>query len=110
MSFIKIVKSSLIIALLLAVSLSSFYAGRKMSPRILTFNPSTGQWAPLVEKDGVKIFVASPGGDDIEPGAVIAHTKDGKKVLIVPPSMLREKAQPEKYSGSSSLKTTQLRK
>lgn len=56
-------------------------------PHIVAINPATGKLEPIptVGKD-VQIIVVGPQG--MEEGVVMGHTKDGTKVLVMPPSML----------------------
>lgn len=82
----KLLKMSILVVCLLACSASGYYVGRKTAPRAYVLDPATGNFVPLVVADGTSLFVASPDG--IEPGVLAGHSKDGKKVLILPPSLL----------------------
>ena len=82
------------IALILSVIFGSgFYAGRKTSPRVMVLDLKTGQAIPLNAPNGAQIYVASPDG--FETGVYVGHSKDGKKILILPPSLIPGSDQPD---------------
>lgn len=85
MSVIKSVLVGVSVAALLA---ASFVGGRKSVkiPHVYVADPATGKAVALAVPDGAQIYVAAPDG--IEPGVLAGHSKDGKKILILPPSLL----------------------
>jgi hypothetical protein len=89
----NIIKSIAVVLILSAVSGSGFYAGRKTSPRVMVMDPKTGQMVPLSAPNGATMYVASPDGFEV--GAYVGHSKDGKKILILPPSMIPGMSQPD---------------
>ena len=92
MGLVKSAVSVVTVALIVALAWASFLAGRKMAPRVMVFDFKTREFAPLVVPDGAKIFVASPNG--VEPGVLAGHSKDGKSILILPPSLIGPQESP----------------
>lgn len=78
-----------------ALLVGSFVGGRKSvkTPHLLVFDRATKSFVALNAPDGAKVVVVSPEG--IEPGAVGQITKDGKFILILPPSMMDDDTPPE---------------
>lgn len=83
-------KSLLAVVLIAAAGFGGFKYGKtvgvKSVPRVMVMDPATGNPVMLVAPDGSIIFVASPTG--YEPGIYAGHSKDNKKILILPPSLL----------------------
>jgi hypothetical protein len=104
----NVVKSVVVVVTLLAVSASGFYAGRKTAPKAMVVDMKTGQWVSLATKGDVHIFVASPEG--YEPGVLVGHTKDGKQVLVLPPSLISGVDSPQQQSSPSQEDSTPLHK
>lgn len=88
----NIVKSVSAVVLIVVLAGVSFVSGKKVGvqsvviPHVYVADPATGNAVPLVVPDGTQVFVASPDG--VEPGVLAGHSKDGKKILILPPSLL----------------------
>lgn len=67
---------------------TGFAAGVASVPHITALNPATGKVEPIPTPGGnVQIIVVGPSGH-MEEGVVAGHTKDGSKVLVLPPSIL----------------------
>lgn len=81
-------KGAAAIVLMIALVLSGVYAGRKSVPRVLIFDSATGQAVDVAKDKDVTIYVIGPNG--IEPGFSYGHTKDGSKVLVVPPEVFSD--------------------
>ena len=96
----SVITSTLAFVLGLTVAVSCFFVGKKVGvrsvviPHVMVADPATGALVPLVVPDGTQIFVAAPAG--VEPGVYAGHSTDGKKILILPPSLLDE------YGGDQS--------
>ena len=83
----KIMKPILTAALVSTLMIASCFAGSKLKKNHVTvIDIKTGQKVLLEAPDNAQIFVAAPDG--FEPGVLAATTKDGKSILILPPSLL----------------------
>jgi len=88
----SVIKSVSAVVLVIALAGVSFVSGKKVGvksvviPHVYVADPATGNAVPLNVPDGAQIFVASPVG--VEPGVLAGHSKDGKKILILPPSLI----------------------
>lgn len=97
--YMNVMKSTVAVAILLAVSASGFYAGRKTAPKAMVVDMKTSQWVSLSLNGNVHIFVAGPEG--YEPGVLVGHSKDGKQILILPPSLIPGLSEPQQQSSPS---------
>jgi hypothetical protein len=103
----SLLKSVIAVNLVIVLAVASFIAGTRMAPRVMAFDFKTREFAPLVVPDGAKIFVVGPNG--VEPGVLAGHSKDGKSILLLPPSMIdpQPPAQPqanhERFNHASNL-------
>lgn len=81
-------KPILTAAIVSALMIVSCFAGSKLKKNYVTvIDIKTGQAVALEAPDKAQIFVASPDG--FEAGFLAATSKDGKAILILPPSMVK---------------------
>lgn len=88
----SILKSTIGVALLVAVAGSGFYGGtvygKKTAPQIRLYDLKTNKFATLELKNDVDLYTASPEGG--QAGVLVQKSKDGKKILIFPAGMAME--------------------
>lgn len=117
-------KSIAIVALLAASVFGGYSAGKVQGfttgrvvgiasvPHLTAINPVTGKIEPVPTYGGnVQIVVVGPHG--MEEGVIAGHTKDGTKVLVLPPSMLagpdqQEPAEPQANHAAPPNRWTKL--
>lgn len=53
---------------------------------VLVLDPNQGTFVPLQLSGDTKVYVASPEG--LQPGILAAKSKDGKIIVLLPPSLM----------------------